>query len=329
LFSNLEKIEKTLYIPCRGLTLKNTVIIGNANKNKEKISPIWNKSFKTQKYSNKSEVTALNIRTSDFLVFTYSNDEKDFDEIYISYPHIEKIIKAFNEMKNILQTKDDLFIEENDELFVNADYENLAIKINDLTNGKSIVIVPSVIVDGTQEWPGVIIYLGKEDNFIEMNFEVYFSLVYFLNNFNLQLSSQLLLNFAGIYFSNKAGTVNSNSSVVRPPEKKVVNRKIKKSSNELFKEDPLPEIPKKEELIIEIDTTKLPSEEEEFDYIDMPLPTISDLFGNIEKTNKKIKKTTNKKSVLNLDNIMNVMNEIPDIEYNDTSEEGEDVEEKE
>jgi hypothetical protein len=157
-----------------------------------------------------------------------------------------------------------------------------------------------------------------------MNFEIYFSLVYFLNNFNLQLSSQLLLNFAGIYFSNKVGTVNSNSPVVRPPEKKVVNRKIKKSSNDLFKEELTPDIPKEEEIIIEIDTTKILNEEE-FDCIDMPMLT-SNLFGSIEEINpKKVKKT--KKSVLKLDNIMNVMNEIPDIEFN-TSEEGEDIEEK-
>ena len=230
LFDNLERIEKSLYTPCRGFTIKNVVILGKKGRDNKKLSAIHKYSYATNKYSTHARVNVVKLEISEFIVFEYNDgDKNNREEIYISYPHLERVIDGFKAMAVALRNND-LFIEdeESGELFLNADYSDFSIKISNLTNGKSILLVPNVIEDENYgEMAGVTIYLGSPRKIVDSNYEVFDTIVYFLNNFNLNLHSQLLVNFAALEEIASGGAeVAPAGSVVKTPSKRV-KRKIK------------------------------------------------------------------------------------------------------
>jgi hypothetical protein len=233
MFETLEKIEKTLYAPSRNFTLKNVVMLASGSRDKKRYKASYTKEFKSQKYSDAVNLESLVLRTSDFLVFSYSAQDT-FEEVYVSYPHLVKVINSFKAMNESMKSPD-LFIEQEGELYVNSDYADFSIKIGGLSNGKSLMLSPDVIQEENNgEIAGVVMYIGNENCIVEMNHEVFSSFVYFLETFNLQMSSQLLVNFAAMHeislghiSTTPASSSRSSAPTVKPPKA----RKIAKPSN--------------------------------------------------------------------------------------------------
>jgi hypothetical protein len=201
MFENLEKIEKELLSPCRYLTLKNVVSLGRAsNRDKSKLDAVYAREYNSNKYSNHGKLKAINMTTSDFLVFSYSRD-RDFSEIYVSYPHLPKIVKAFRTMNRALKEVE-LFVEnkEDNMIYINKEFEEFEVRVTNLSSGKSILMVPDIIdVGDGQEAAGVSMYIGEETNHVGIDFESFDYLANFIETFNLNLSSQLLTNSAMMY----------------------------------------------------------------------------------------------------------------------------------
>jgi hypothetical protein len=239
MFENLEKIEKLLYSPVKNLQMKAVVVLGSEGQGKRRLDAAYLKTYKSNKYSDYNEVNSLSLRTSDFLVFSYGANDV-FEEVYMSYPHMEKLNKAFLAMKEALEDEE-LFIREQGEIFLNADFENFAIKIPNLAGGKSIVMTPNVVkLDDETETEGVIVYIGKENCYIEVTRDLFNSWAYYIENFNLSTTCQMLINFAAMHEISRNNSQipqiksqQKQESVVKPPERKV----IKKTSSNPIKEE--------------------------------------------------------------------------------------------
>jgi hypothetical protein len=195
LLGDAEKIEKSLFSPVKNFTIKVAVLLGNKSPREGfKMDCIYTKNYKSAKYSNFDTLSTTNVRTSDFLVFTYAYENK-FEEIYISYPHLKRVIDGFENIHKLLFKDDsDVFLTEDDNIFLNAKYKNHYEKIEDLTNGKSLVLYPDVVRENDYEISGVGMYFIEPNNVVEMGFETFDAVFHFLKNFNLEMMSQILVN---------------------------------------------------------------------------------------------------------------------------------------
>lgn len=251
MLGNLEKVERELYRPCRNLIVKNVVHVAFKGFNGKCYGGVYMSNYRSQKYSDRESLGVLRITTSDFLVFTYRNSD-EFNEVYCSYPHLPRLLEGFREAYNMLVSEEyeDLFVEEGNELYLNADYSNLQVKIEGLANGNSILLVPNVVGDENEgEREGVLLYLGSEDYVVEMDYEELEALVHFLEKFNLQESSQSLLLMASLSLllngDSGGGTSNSLQEQKRsgPPKRKILNRTVnrKRTTRTARKPTPAPE----------------------------------------------------------------------------------------
>ena len=220
-FDNYEKIERLLLQPARFLKFKNVVMLGKKSANKEKIQPIYEKSYNSGKYSNYNSLKTIHLDTSDFFTIAYNRD-KVFEEIYLSYPHLSKLIKGFREATDILNgdVEDgngntiNIFTEINGELYLNEKYADLNVKVGGLIGGKSIVLTFDVLkndLDG-REMKGALLYIGTDTNIVELNEDALNGILYFLENFNLLLCSQHSFSTAYEYIESKGVTRSSTPS---------------------------------------------------------------------------------------------------------------------
>lgn len=259
---NIEKVENILLRPAKNLVIKNAVIVGKkSTKNQQKIDPIYVKSYSSNKYSDHSNLTTVSIETSDYLVFGFADiKESVFEEIYISYPHIERVINFFEKAYNVLQgnvyltkdvkygkddkgiyeekklkTKIDMFIDKKGELYLNPKYSEYEMNLTNLIGGKSMSIMFDVIADeNTQtEQKGIYLFMNSQDNLVIITEENIKGLLYFLKNYNLQLSSQNLLMMTVMMNNSSNGNSSPNSYPSRKGEnvndlkrRKVPARKI-------------------------------------------------------------------------------------------------------
>jgi hypothetical protein len=229
MFESLEKIEKVLYTPCRFLSIKNVVTLGSSTKDGKRLNPLYKKTMKSNKYSDESELETLTLKTSDFLVFSYSRD-KDFSEVYISYPHMDRLLKAFEDIQEILHDDNSFCNHIEGGLAVEVKASKFMSKVDNLSSGKSIALLLTVVEDvELGDMAGVMMLIGKEEYSLELNFEVFDSLVYFLKSLNLSMSSQLLINLAAMeelscVISGKTSSQPLMQPKIKPIRKPTINK---------------------------------------------------------------------------------------------------------
>lgn len=233
MFDNLEKLERVLLNPCSYFSLKNVVMLGQVNnKDKKRLNPVSFNSYKTKKYSNKEYVESISLKSSEFLVLSYNNiNEKINEDIFISYPHLYRIKDAFSIMldaitSNRISDNDlELFIECDGELYINSDCKEFHIKVGNLSNGKSIILMPDIINDyDGNDVAGVRILMNSSDNDIAMDLDTFNYTANYILDFNLQSSSMMLMNLAA---SIQLEKMNSDYSedIVTPVKKKIKKNK--------------------------------------------------------------------------------------------------------
>lgn len=191
----LEKITKTIYRPCRGLSIKHVINLGSKAKNGNRKSDTWASNYKSNKYNNASDLTSLFLDTQDYMVFSISNDV----EVYVSYPHLYRVKKAFKKALKWFSASVEIFTEVDDDLIVHTKYKKLNASALGLVGNRNIVIRPSVVDDGDYVYEGVAITLHEPDNVIYMTVDELEAFWDFLSTFNLYMSSQMMLNFAKLY----------------------------------------------------------------------------------------------------------------------------------
>lgn len=199
-FGNLEKIESVLLRPCKNLSIKNVIVLGKRNfKDGRKIDSISSKTYNSNKYININKLQTINIETSDFLVFSYFNYKtKEGVEIYFSYPHLYDLMESFKYIMDTIRNEKVFIKDKNGNVFLNEEYEQHVIEIDELVGNKSIKIIFDVYEDEdineeikTQE--AITIFFNSSEMYSTIRLKELKGLIYFLEKFNLLLSSQNLL----------------------------------------------------------------------------------------------------------------------------------------
>jgi hypothetical protein len=188
---NVERIEKEIFRVGGNFTVKNTVVTGQKGQNNVKLHPVYSRSYNSTKYSDRSSLESMNIRTSDFLVFAYNDfQNKINEEIYISYPHMVGFLQVLEQAVNMVNTND-VYTSNG----VNPKYADTVLKTPQLGGQKTIVIIPALVqYDQTQQpSPGVMLFLNSDEKFVQIDRNGLNSLWYILKNFNLYSESATLL----------------------------------------------------------------------------------------------------------------------------------------
>jgi len=208
--SPVERIVRTIFRPTKNFAVKHQVQFGNKNSDLTRKSELYVSEYNSQKYSNISKLSSLYLESSDYLVFQYGNKD-DGEEVFISYPHIFKVIKMLKESLKWFysDTYKDLFFIKKKKLRFNPEYSDMMISTTDLISNKILYMQPSIIVVGEESVEGALLFFNESDKFVEMTYEQIEGLYFFLKNFNLYECSQLLINF--VYTQDKVTPTISSS----------------------------------------------------------------------------------------------------------------------
>ena len=230
----IEKLERVIYYPCSGLCLKHQVSFSNIIKqNKRRKSEVSIFNYKTNKYSDTTEVNKINLESSDFLILEITNVDKkiykDEISICISYPHLISLKKVIDEALSWSDEYDNLYIETRDERIVlNGDYYSLQAQSDNFVGNRYIIIKPE---------------LYETDDEIEEGFRIFFSdtisvgisltqmegLYDFIDNFNLYESSQLLINYYTVLMTNQEHKIPIYKFVQKSAKDKILEKQRRKT----------------------------------------------------------------------------------------------------
>jgi hypothetical protein len=200
--SNVEKVEKTIFTVGSHFTVKNTVTTGVKGKDNVKLNPVYTRQYNSQKYSDKSTLEQMTIRTSDYIVMAYNDfQNKINEEIYISYPHMPEFIRILGQAVQMVSTED-MYVG-ND---VNPKYKDLVLRPAVSMGGqKSFAVIPHVIQRDQSVERGILLFLNSEEIYVEIDANNLYTMWYILEKFDLYLNSSLLLTTALVYDGGAVG----------------------------------------------------------------------------------------------------------------------------
>jgi len=204
-----DKIERTL-LAYMNFKVKSVVVLSEKGKNDERQELIYQKTYRSKKYTDTNDGRSLYLSTKDFVSFsnfTYNEDTKEFikDEIYLTYPslfELKEYLKIFYE-----ELKSELYTPELDEeghlLKYKIDYkiaEELTAYIECVNS--TMIIQPCLYDD----FPGLRIYINTEDRIVTLPQKQTFHLIELITTLNLQTEGCNLLLTSMLYnkfFTNK------------------------------------------------------------------------------------------------------------------------------
>jgi hypothetical protein len=186
---NVERIEREIFRSGKFFTVKHVVVTGSKAGDGRKLNPVYDRNYKSGKYTDHTELRALNIRTSDFLVFAYNDfQNKDNEEIFISYPHITGFMQVMEQVYNMVNT--DAVYTTNG---VSGEYANTVLKTPSLGSQKTVAAIPAVVQMDNYTAPGAMFFLNDEDHVVQLDRNAINTLWYILRSFNLYSESSNLL----------------------------------------------------------------------------------------------------------------------------------------
>lgn len=190
MLSKVERIDRELF-KAGMFTLKSTILTGRKGQNDVKLDAVYNRTYNSQKYSNQSELTTVNISTGDYIVFSYNNFEaKANEEIFISHPNMLDIKWFCNEMLAMVQSNE-VFNKNNT---VNVKYQEHQINSPGLGGNKVLVAIPTAIQKDQNCIRGVYLFFNSEDKYVELDAKAIFTLNEIVRNIDLlSLSNATLL----------------------------------------------------------------------------------------------------------------------------------------
>lgn len=227
----MERIEKTLFNVNKFFSVRISVTLGRRNAAGERMGPFFKRGYRSKKYNDSPDLSALEINTQDFLVFSIGSfKEKTKLETFFSYPHLYKLVESLNTAKEWLYDANMFFTEETEDgniLVISAEHKSTHIRVE--STSSTIFLLPDVVLDKDgQEVVGIrITYENKENQTsIQLTFEEFESLCYFIENFDLSMNCQMMLNCAILAHGSKLIEGGESVKVVRKPIiKKPIDRK--------------------------------------------------------------------------------------------------------
>lgn len=187
---NVERVEREIFRQ-GNFIIKNTVVTGRKGKDNVKLDSIYSKTYPSQKYSSHSELEAINIVTSEYIVFHYSNFEnKTNEEIYISYPHLLDLKSFCKTMLNMVMSEK-VYTSENK---VAMEYNNYQLTSQPMGGNKILVAIPTTIQRDQNLFKGVLLFFNDETKYIELDIKAIFTLNEIIKSIDLlSLSNSTLM----------------------------------------------------------------------------------------------------------------------------------------
>jgi hypothetical protein len=192
LYQVIDVVERTLYTPCRFLTLKVQVKTSSKTKfnggGRRDVSAV--SSFRSQKFPDRAENVKLVLDPEEFLVFSYGRGEKGarvFEEVFMSYPHLPRFRDALTKVLDQCWATDPptFFTHTDGEIYLNENVDLEGFVIDELAQSKQLMIRPEMVSNRETEVPGVGLYINGMDKRVELTREALGSLEDFVSRFDL------------------------------------------------------------------------------------------------------------------------------------------------
>jgi hypothetical protein len=199
MMATVERITRTIFRPCKGLLVKHQVVFGSKDQAQKRRGELYTYEYNSSRYSDVTKLSSLTLETSDFLYLEKTNWDKEVDneKIFLSYPHLFKMKRAFKEILTWFYSDkyEPMFIYKDNDIIFNSDFRQEKVEIYNLVGNKGIVIVPDVIEIETQLYEGITMFLNSQDQYVQMTIDQIEALYDFFLSFNLYQSSQMLINY--------------------------------------------------------------------------------------------------------------------------------------
>jgi len=207
LLKKFESIERTLINVNKNFRIKNVVLLGNTSKENTKMSCIYNKSYNSKKYTNFSKLDKIVIDERDFLVLSYFAKTSDTDilseEFYFSYNNLYKLYLTFEAITSvIINPENKIFKNKEGSILVSKKFKDVSSDIEVTSGGKKKKLIFKFDVgedENGELFPAVLVIMGKEECYSFINIDTFINITKFLEKFNLETNSAVLLNTAIMY----------------------------------------------------------------------------------------------------------------------------------
>ena len=195
----MAKVEKIVCEVFRvsGLIIKHSVTFGTKAQDGSRRNAITHYNYKSNKYTNESELTTYMVNTDDYIIFERNAKDKDEKvQVLMSYQHIPRVKKMFRKSLKWVEEDEyaDLFIYDNDGIpHLNKEIQVELTAFN-LVGGKAMMIRPHVVNWDNEYYEGYMLYFNNEDTYIELTYDMCEAISDFLDSFRLYEASRLLFN---------------------------------------------------------------------------------------------------------------------------------------
>lgn len=217
MFDNMQKISRVVFQPIRDLQLRIhlKLIKERQDGRKENFHNVFT-------YGDKNY---LKVDLQSFFTLeipgTGSEWAKD-KSIVVDQKNIYQLIRGLK------KTIDDIYdggvfaVDKEDNIVIYKDkQEEYTNRIYNLNYNQRIVLTPAIIYDETEvSYEGVIMYINKTANVVEMSIDVLESLYYTLKKADLFVYSQLLLNYYVATLKNEQSLTSEDQSQGKPKQRK-------------------------------------------------------------------------------------------------------------
>lgn len=291
ILENIEKVERIMLTVGPHFQLKNVILTGVKGRDNVKLNPIYKRTYRSQKYSNMSELDSVTIKTNDYIALSYTNfqNQKPInEEVFVSYPHITDLRNFLLECINSFNTEDMYGTRD-----VNVKYKELCISSAQFAGGKTVAAIPYKIKrDENIFINGCLLFLNSDEIFVEVDLGNLITMYEMLSSFDLYSNSNTLLLQAMIFdmsnnsngMSNNTMTMNNSSQPIKPTNNRSIFNRTDNSTNNSFRRPSSPIIPNR------------PVEKEVVNNTIKPV--------NMEDLDREINNNTSSNNTLSFDNIM-------------------------
>lgn len=243
----LQKISRVIIQPVRDLQLRIHVKLLN-----EKDGRVENFHNVFEYGNNKYGKVDL----QSFLTLDYSGGDKSnwqSKSIMINQKNIFQVITGFEKMRKAILDDDVFAVNAKGEsvIYKKENAEKSVQRIYNLGNNNRLVISPAIIFDeeANKTYEGVILYINKTENYVELPIDAFEALYYALKQVNLFVYSQLLVNY---YLASVGAELES-----KPSTETEVKKKPRSNSHILVSEERVTStLPKKEDTFLGLESEK-------------------------------------------------------------------------
>lgn len=186
---------------------------------------------KNRLFHNEFEYAGSNyikIDNMPFMTLDYKERDSDWDKsrsIMITPMNIVHVVKAMNRLLDAIYGDDVFAVNSQNKIVIYKDMvEKHTEKVFNLGMNQRLVMKPAILLDHNDvEIEGVVLYINKPENVVELSIDAFESLVYNMEKIDLFTYSQLLINYY-VMQQNQGVKQPQQKSLSYPPKREVFTK---------------------------------------------------------------------------------------------------------